>query len=177
MDCLSCLSVRAWAYKAVLQKAHDDFSIADEFAIYSEGDALHIFVDGSHVKTEEAPRFPEAEVEDIPGGCVAPMPGRVVQLNVNLGECVEAGQILVVLEAMKMEQSLSAPVSGTVVAVNCAEGDVVEAGVVLVRVEDEASDEWGMPEPADAQDAIHAALFRRHNHHRTGLIFSVFHAI
>ena len=67
---------------------------------------------------------------------MAPMPGRVVQLNVRLGERVEAGQILVVLEAMKMEQSLSAPVTGTVAAVNCAEGDVVEAGAVLVRVED-----------------------------------------
>ena len=125
--------------EAVIQRDDDSVGILDRFSIYPQESGFHIFVDGIQVYVTETPRFPEADVEDTPGGCVAPMPGRVVQLNVEVGDRVEVGQTLVVLEAMKMEQSLNAPVSGVVDAVNCSEGDVVEAGVVLVRVEDETT--------------------------------------
>ncbi|MCB9525550.1 MAG: ATP-grasp domain-containing protein [Myxococcales bacterium] len=85
-----------------------------------------------------APRFPEAEAIDDMGGCVAPMPGKVVRVLVAPEQTVAKGQALVILEAMKMEQMLQAPHAGTVTDVRCEEGAQVDAGAVLVVVEAEA---------------------------------------
>jgi biotin carboxyl carrier protein len=63
------------------------------------------------------------------------MPGLVLDVRARVGERVEAGAVLVVLEAMKMEHSLSAPWSGTVSAVTVKPGDRVEEGVELVVLE------------------------------------------
>lgn len=62
----------------------------------------------------------------------APMPGRIVQVLAKTGERVKRGQSLVVLEAMKMEQTLAAPGDLTVAAVNVAPGDQTAEGAVLV---------------------------------------------
>ena len=65
----------------------------------------------------------------------APMPGRVVLVNVKPGDRVNAGQELLVIEAMKMELGLKAPRDGVVGEVRAAAGDVVEADAVLVTLE------------------------------------------
>ncbi len=74
-----------------------------------------------------------------PGGGVravrAPMPGRIVQVLVGEGDTVEAGAGLVVVEAMKMENLLTADAPGEVTAVHVAAGDAVEAGQDLVVVQ------------------------------------------
>jgi len=70
------------------------------------------------------------------GGCLAPMPGKVVKLCVAEGDVVSKGQALVVLEAMKMEQTLRAPAEGTVTAVCAKEGDQVDGGQVLVTLDE-----------------------------------------
>jgi biotin carboxyl carrier protein len=62
----------------------------------------------------------------------SPIPGRVVKLLVKADDPVQAGQTLVVLEAMKMENELRAPRAGRVTAVRCPEGTAVEAGQDLV---------------------------------------------
>ncbi len=67
---------------------------------------------------------------------LAPMPGRVVALRVAVGDRVEAGQELAVLEAMKMELALKAPRDGVVAELHAAAGDFVEADSVLVVLED-----------------------------------------
>jgi biotin carboxyl carrier protein len=64
----------------------------------------------------------------------SPIPGRVVKLLVKAEETVQAGQTVVVLEAMKMENELRAPRAGRVTAVRCAEGTAVEAGQDLVVI-------------------------------------------
>jgi 3-methylcrotonyl-CoA carboxylase alpha subunit len=66
------------------------------------------------------------------GRVMAPIPGRVVSVLVQPGEKVARGQVLVVVEAMKMELTLTAPAAGTVSAVHCAVGDMVEEGRDLV---------------------------------------------
>ena len=58
----------------------------------------------------------------------APMPGKILKVNVN------AGDVLLVLEAMKMENEICAPQDGTVATVECAAGDSVESGKVLVSM-------------------------------------------
>ncbi len=80
------------------------------------------------------PRFPTGEAGPARGGCVAPMPGRVVQVLVAVGDAVAVEQPLVIMEAMKMEQTIRAGAAGVVDAVGCAEGDQVDAGAVLVVV-------------------------------------------
>ncbi|MEA1834380.1 biotin carboxylase N-terminal domain-containing protein [Methylobacterium durans] len=69
------------------------------------------------------------------GAILAPMPGRVIAVAVEEGATVTRGQRLVVIEAMKMEQSLAAPFDGIVVAVKVTEGDQVSESALLVRVE------------------------------------------
>jgi biotin carboxyl carrier protein len=65
----------------------------------------------------------------------APIPGKVVAVSVAPGDQVAAGQPLVVLEAMKMENELLAEQAGRVAAVHVSPGDTVEAGTVLVELE------------------------------------------
>jgi biotin carboxyl carrier protein len=64
----------------------------------------------------------------------SPIPGRLIKLLTKVGDAVAAGQTLVVLEAMKMENELAAPRAGRVAEVRCAEGAAVEAGQDLVIV-------------------------------------------
>ena len=64
----------------------------------------------------------------------SPIPGRVVKLLVKVDDTVKAGQTVVVLEAMKMENELRAPRHGRVSIVQCAEGAAVEAGQDLVTI-------------------------------------------
>jgi 3-methylcrotonyl-CoA carboxylase alpha subunit len=65
---------------------------------------------------------------------VAPIPGRIAAVLVAAGATVARGQPLVVLEAMKMELTLSAPSDGVVAALHCTTGDMVEDGRELVEV-------------------------------------------
>jgi biotin carboxyl carrier protein len=65
----------------------------------------------------------------------APLPGIVVKVSVTEGERVDAGQPLIVLEAMKMEHHIAAPHAGTVRRLHCAPGQQVQAGMVLAEVE------------------------------------------
>ncbi len=69
------------------------------------------------------------------GQISASMPGRVVKVTVSEGDAVEAGTIVAVLEAMKMENDVKTPVAGVVGAVSVSAGDVVETGQLLVRVD------------------------------------------
>ena len=62
------------------------------------------------------------------------MPGLIVRYVINVGDAVEEGETLVVLEAMKMENALPSPTSGTVKAVNFASGDSVQKNDVLAVV-------------------------------------------
>lgn len=81
------------------------------------------------------PRFPDAASARVEGGCVAPMPGKVVKLLVSEGQSVNAGDTLVVLEAMKMEHTVKAPADGVVTRLPVAEGEQVDSDALLVIVD------------------------------------------
>jgi 3-methylcrotonyl-CoA carboxylase alpha subunit len=65
---------------------------------------------------------------------VASMPGQIISIHVADGETVERGQLLLLMEAMKMELRVTAPHDGTVAAIHVAEGDAVERGQSLIEV-------------------------------------------
>lgn len=64
----------------------------------------------------------------------APMPGNILDIKTSVGASVTSGQVLVILEAMKMENEIVAPQNGTVASVNVTKGDSVEAGQVIVTL-------------------------------------------
>lgn len=64
----------------------------------------------------------------------APMPGTVLRVNVNVGDTVEEGQAVVILEAMKMENEIAAPKSGTVASINATQGSAVNTGDLLITL-------------------------------------------
>lgn len=76
------------------------------------------------------PEAPKGDAENV----LAPLPGTIISINVSEGEQVKAGQILLVFEAMKMENELVAPRAGTVAKIYVAKGDVLESGKVVVTI-------------------------------------------
>jgi len=82
----------------------------------------------------------DVDLQEQAGGnrFVAPLPGKIIQVLVKPGDKVRAGAPLVVLEAMKMEQTIQAQSAGTVETVGVSEGDQVEAGALLVSFEEAA---------------------------------------
>ena len=75
------------------------------------------------------------------GTVSANIPGKVVTVEVKEGQTVTEGQVILILEAMKMQNEIQAPVSGTVVSVQCSEGEAIEANVPLVVIEPTVSDD------------------------------------
>ncbi len=100
--------------------------------------------DGSSTLVEEE-RFPLRSDQVAEGSALAPMPGGVVRVAVAVGDTVESGQLLVVLEAMKMEHTVHATSSGTVTEVDVVEGDQVETGRILVVVDSSDTISNGSP--------------------------------
>lgn len=65
----------------------------------------------------------------------APMPGTIVSVNVTAGKSVKKGEVIVVLEAMKMENEIMAPRDGVVASVSVNKGDSVDSGAALVSLQ------------------------------------------
>ena len=64
----------------------------------------------------------------------APMPGKILDIKVKVGDAVSFGQCVVVMEAMKMETEIVAPAAGTITSINVSNGDTVDTGAVLVTL-------------------------------------------
>ncbi|MBR2955160.1 MAG: biotin/lipoyl-binding protein [Ruminococcus sp.] len=78
---------------------------------------------------------PAAPVNLAAGETVAaPMPGNILRIDVNQGDVVKSGQVLVILEAMKMENEIVAPKDGTVAQIVTSKGAVVDTGSPLVII-------------------------------------------
>ncbi len=94
------------------------------------------YVDASNGSTTltEVPRFGQPDAMAPSGSLLAPMPGLVLRVLAEVGATVVAGQPLIVLEAMKMEQTVAAPADGTVAELHAKTGDQVSTGQVLAVV-------------------------------------------
>jgi biotin carboxyl carrier protein len=82
-----------------------------------------------------APAAANASPADESKVCRSPISGIVVKVSAQPGQSIQANDVLLVLEAMKMETSITAPIAGKVTRVNVAAGDSVQGGQVLIEFE------------------------------------------
>jgi propionyl-CoA carboxylase alpha chain len=132
----------------VLVSARGDDSVTLEidgrrsrFALVADNDRWHVQGPEGDVRLTQLPRFPDRHLEGPAGGLVAPMPGKVVDVLVVPGATVQAGDLLLLLEAMKMEHRITAPVGGVVTEVRVSPGEQVANGALLVVLEEAESGE------------------------------------
>lgn len=109
-----------------------DLTVADGVANADEA----VFVDSwnGSLAVQIVSPFPDAEDDVAPGSLLAPMPGAVIRIAVQVGDVVDQGQALLWLEAMKMQHEIVAPCAGTVTEIRSGVGEQVEVGAVLAVV-------------------------------------------
>ncbi|MGH8294356.1 MAG: acetyl/propionyl/methylcrotonyl-CoA carboxylase subunit alpha [Steroidobacteraceae bacterium] len=102
---------------------------------YRRGAHLHVWIgDAHHEFLIEDPRAREFTASAATGGLTTPLPGVVSAVPVQEGQAVTAGEVLMVIEAMKMEHSITAPCDGVVRAIHFARGDRVPEGSELLSL-------------------------------------------
>ena len=110
-----------------------------KFHITVNGNAYEVEVEeiGAAASTPAPAAAPAASVASAPAGgtvVTCPMPGIIIDIKVSAGQAVTEGQVLVIFEAMKMENEIVAPCAGTVASINCVKGDSVDSGSVLLSL-------------------------------------------
>jgi propionyl-CoA carboxylase alpha chain len=127
--------VRAGPAEVVL----DVTGVRFAFAVHQVGRVSYVdSIEGSVVLTE-LPRFPESSPDVAEGSLVAPLPGTVSRVLVEPGQRVRAGELLLTLEAMKLEHPVPAPSAGVVASLPVSAGTQVDTGTVLAVVTPDSS--------------------------------------
>jgi 3-methylcrotonyl-CoA carboxylase alpha subunit len=96
------------------------------------GDVWWVHVNGHTMQFEVIE--PGASSADDEGGLSAPMPGKILEVHVSVGQSVKSGDVLMVMEAMKMEHKIIAGSDGVVEGIHFAEGDQVPQGAELLSL-------------------------------------------
>jgi biotin carboxyl carrier protein len=100
-----------------------------------DGQTFEVQVEGEEGPAPRARRTGSRKSKS--GNVSTTIPGKVVTIEVAVGQSVREGDVVLVLEAMKMQNEVAAPISGTVTEINCAAGENVEANVPLIIIEAE----------------------------------------
>ena len=100
------------------------------------GGATWVFLDGEVTVLGPVSAMPRSHGLDDEGSLSSPMPATVVAVAVQPGQRVAAGDVLIRLEAMKMELPVRSPRDATVIAIKCREGELVQPGVPLLELGD-----------------------------------------
>ncbi len=109
-------------------------SVQRSFRLTEVGDQLYVHSSLGSRTITRLPRYPEVQTTTEQGSMTSPMPGLVAKILVTVGQSVKAGDALLILEAMKMEQTMRAAVDGTVETIRVKEGEVVGPGKLLVTL-------------------------------------------
>jgi biotin carboxyl carrier protein len=119
-----------------------------EVVIEGEGNTFSATVEGKTFEIQIPDAAPVIKKKRGAGGkkkksgtVTSSIPGKIVTVEVNQGDEVTEGQVILILEAMKMQNEVLAPVTGTVISVNISEGDAIEANIPLLVIEPAVTDE------------------------------------
>ena len=108
-----------------------------QFEVQQHGMQWLVHADSGDLVLKEAPRYPDPRGVDTGGGLTAPMPGAVLATEISAGAKVSKGDLLVILEAMKMEHRIVAPRDGVIEQVHVSVGDQVDNAQLLVTLTEE----------------------------------------
>jgi len=133
LDATSIRAVSATTDRAVLRVNGVD----TVFEVSVRGDLVDVDSAHGHVALTRLPRFVDPADQVATGSLLSPMPGVVIDVAVVAGDRVAAGQTVLLLEAMKMQHTVSAPHDGVVVDLPVTRGDQVAAGAVLAVVQED----------------------------------------
>ena len=100
-----------------------------------DNDLVIVQMPWGNVSLQVLPRFLVPGTEEISGGLTAPMPGKVVELKVKVGDSISKGDAVVILEAMKMEHEVNAPADGKVSEIYIKKEEQLENGALLMIVD------------------------------------------
>jgi 3-methylcrotonyl-CoA carboxylase alpha subunit len=100
-----------------------------------DGDDWHVFCEGDYRRLSLQPELAGADEDIRAGSLAAPMPGKVIKVMTEAGAKVAKGQALLILEAMKMEHTITAPADGVVKEIHYAAGEQVLEGAELISLE------------------------------------------
>jgi len=119
-----------------------------EVVIEGEGTTFSATVEGKTFEIQIPDATPLLKKKRSAGGkkkksgtVTSSIPGKIVTVEVNQGDEVTEGQVILILEAMKMQNEVLAPITGTVTSVNISDGDAIEANIPLVVIEPAVADE------------------------------------
>jgi len=112
-----------------------------EYLVHRVGAQTYVDASDGSSALSEVPRFGQPDKLAPTGSLLAPMPGLVLRVLADVGATVAAGQPLVVLEAMKMEQTVTAPADGVVAELRAKAGEQVAAGQILAVVDAQGQEE------------------------------------
>ena len=108
-----------------------------KYRVNVNGTAYEIELEELTGDAPAAPAVPAGSDASAPTGerVTAPMPGTIISVNVNPGDMVKSGQVLMVLEAMKMENEILSPRDGKILSVNTTKGATVQSGTLLCVID------------------------------------------
>ena len=108
-----------------------------QFTVKADGNNWLVHSIAGDLVLEQQARFPDTSLDANTGGLTAPMPGSVLATEVDAGATVAKGDLLLIMEAMKMEHRITAPRDGVVETVHVSVGDQVDNGQLLVSMAEE----------------------------------------
>lgn len=111
----------------------------DSWKVTVEGETFDISVEGG--ASPNARKKQRSGKKRKKSGVVSSsIPGKIITVEVETGQQVAEGDVILILEAMKMQNEVAAPITGTVIEINCAAGENIEANLPLVVIEPPADD-------------------------------------
>ncbi len=118
----------------MLECVIDEFR--SQYQIYRDEDRLFVFDSFNDIQLKVLPRFIDSNTSSIEGGLLAPMPGKISEVLIKKDQKVKAGQSLMIIEAMKMEQTIKSPNAGKISKIMVKKGQQVENGESLLVIDE-----------------------------------------
>jgi propionyl-CoA carboxylase alpha chain len=110
--------------------------IRSQYQIYRDEDRLFVFDSFNDIQLKVLPRFVDPNTSSVEGGLLAPMPGKISEVLIKKDQKVKAGQSLMIIEAMKMEQTIKSPNAGKISKIMVKKGQQVENGESLLVIDE-----------------------------------------